>query len=145
MIHLPIHIHHQSNLELFRELISNIFPRLRKVLMGKLHNIRSPTLRWFIFIMSSSKAIELGILNCCTLTAYLELKFFLFAFNHPNYARWIVRYSDNLLKLKETHLTVYEKFKKGWFSLQKSTKSFSAQPIDLTMEKTINADNQRTE
>ena len=28
--------------------------------------------------------------------------------NHPNYARWIVRYHDNLLKLQETHPEVYD-------------------------------------
>ena len=69
-----------------------------------------------------------------------------FGFNHPNYARWIVRYHDNIMKLKETHPIVYEEFKKGWFSLQRTTKSFSAQPIDLTLEQTINADaaSQRT-
>ena len=26
-----------------------------------------------------------------------------FAFNHPNYARWLVRYHDNLLRLKDSH------------------------------------------
>ena len=63
-----------------------------------------------------------------------------FAFNHPNYARWIVMYHDNLLKLRETHPTVYDEFKKGWFSIKRTTKSFSAQPIDLTLEQTINTD-----
>ena len=69
-----------------------------------------------------------------------------FAFNHPNYARWIVRYHDNLLNLKETHPSIYAEFKKGWFSLQRTPKSFSAQPIDLSLEQTINADaaSQRT-
>ena len=28
---------------------------------------------------------------------------YFFTFNHPNYARWLVRYHDNLLKLSETH------------------------------------------
>ena len=65
-----------------------------------------------------------------------------FAFNHPNYARWLVRYHNNILKLRKTHPIIYE----GWFSLQRTTKSFSAQPIDLILEQTINADaaNQKT-
>ena len=33
-------------------------------------------------------------------------------FNHPNYARWLVRYHDNLLKLRKTHKGVYDEFKK---------------------------------
>ena len=28
---------------------------------------------------------------------------YFFTFNHPNYARWLVRYHDNLLKLSETY------------------------------------------
>ena len=34
-----------------------------------------------------------------------KLAEYLFCFNHVNYARWIVRYHDNLLKLEETHKT----------------------------------------
>ena len=58
----------------------------------------------------------------------------------PNYARWLVRYEDNLLKLKETHPGVYAEFKEGCFSLRRTEKAFSRLPIDLTLEQTINAD-----
>ncbi|XP_057306368.1 uncharacterized protein LOC130644684 [Hydractinia symbiolongicarpus] len=65
---------------------------------------------------------------------------YFFSMNHPNYARWIVRYHDNLLKLKDSHPEVYTEFQRGLFSLRRTQKSFSRLPIDLTLEQTINAD-----
>ena len=63
-----------------------------------------------------------------------------FALNHQNYARWLVRYHDNLLKLSETHPDVYMDFKEGCFAIKRTQKDFSALPIDLTLEQTINAE-----
>ena len=69
-----------------------------------------------------------------------------FSFNQPNYARWTVKYHDNLLKLPESHPQVYSEFKRKLFGIQRTTKPFSRTPIDLTLEQTINADaaSQRT-
>ena len=60
--------------------------------------------------------------------------------NHPNYARWAVRYYENLINLPKTHPEVFDDFKKGWFAIKRTEKPFSATPIDLTLEQTINAD-----
>jgi hypothetical protein len=57
-----------------------------------------------------------------------------FVSNQPNYARYLVRYLDNLRKVDETHPGLRVNFEKG------SKKPFSKQPIDLTLEQTINAD-----
>lgn len=43
-----------------------------------------------------------------------------FAFNHINYARWLTRYHDSLLKLQETLPTVYAEFKDGLFSIKRT-------------------------
>lgn len=69
-----------------------------------------------------------------------ELSNFFFAFNHHNYARWLVIYYDNLLKLKDMHLQVNEDFQNGCFALKRTSKPFSRIPIALTFEQTINAD-----
>ena len=63
-----------------------------------------------------------------------------FTFNHIKYAHWLTRYHDNLLKLQETHPTVYAEFKDGLFSIKRTNKSLYGIPIDLTLEQTINAD-----
>ena len=65
---------------------------------------------------------------------------YFFCLNHPNYAKWLVLFHDNLLKLNETHPEVHKEFKKGCFSLKRTKKPFSRLPIDLTLEQTINAD-----
>ena len=75
-----------------------------------------------------------------------KLADYFFAFNHPNYARWLVKYHDSLLKLEKSHPNVYQEFKQGCFAIKRTTKPFSRIPIDLTLEQTINADaaSQRT-
>ena len=43
-------------------------------------------------------------------------------------------------KLKETHPAIFQKFKRGLFSIKRTKKRFSRLSIDLTLEQTINAD-----
>lgn len=62
-----------------------------------------------------------------------------FSLNHQNYALWLVKYYDNLLKLSITHPEVHADFVKGLFGIQRTTKPFSSLAIDLTLEQTINA------
>ena len=56
------------------------------------------------------------------------------------YARWIVKFHNNLLELETSHSDLHEEFKKGCFSLKRTQKAFFRCPIDLTLEQTINAD-----
>ena len=63
-----------------------------------------------------------------------------FALNHHNYARWMVRYHHNLMKLSSTHPDVLDEFKNGLFSIHRTEKSFSGSPINPTLEQIINAD-----
>lgn len=63
-----------------------------------------------------------------------------FTFNQPNYARWLVKYHDNLSQVSQTHPGLDEIFKQGYFGVKRTNKSFSKQPIDLTLEQTVNAD-----
>lgn len=63
-----------------------------------------------------------------------------FVFNHQNYARWTVQYHYNLSKVAETHPGLEEDFKNGIFGIKRTEKPFSRQPVDLTLEQTINAD-----
>lgn len=63
-----------------------------------------------------------------------------FVFNQPNYARYLVKYHDNLLKVDESHPELRLQFEKGSIGVKRTMKSFSRQPIDLTLEQTINAD-----
>ena len=61
------------------------------------------------------------------------------ALNCHNYARWMVRYHHNLVKLSNTHLDVFDEFKNGLFFIHRTEKSLSGSPIDLTLEQIINA------
>ena len=49
---------------------------------------------------------------------------YFFAFNHRNYAKWLVLFHDNLLKLKITHPEVHKEFKNGCFSLKRTKNLF---------------------
>ena len=63
-----------------------------------------------------------------------------FTFNHHNYARWLVVYHNNPMKLQNTHPQVYKDFQIGCFTVKGTSKQFSRVPLDLTLEQTINAD-----
>ncbi|GFV43900.1 hypothetical protein TNCV_1530741, partial [Trichonephila clavipes] len=63
-----------------------------------------------------------------------------FAVNQPNYARWCVKYLDNLNKVDETHPGLKNDFMNGCFGIKRTDKPFSSIPIDLTLETTINAE-----
>ena len=69
-----------------------------------------------------------------------KLSEYFFVFNHLNYARWILRYHDNLLQLSTSHPEILTEFEKGNFSVRRTNKNFSRLPVDLTLEQTINAD-----
>lgn len=63
-----------------------------------------------------------------------------FAMNQPNYARYTVIYIDKLNKVHETHPGLYLQLQSGSIGIKRTDKPFSRQPIDLTLEQTINAD-----
>lgn len=58
-----------------------------------------------------------------------------FVCNHQNYARW-----TDLSKVAETHPGLEEDFKNGFFLIKRTGNPFSRQPVDLTLEQTINTD-----
>lgn len=63
-----------------------------------------------------------------------------FAFNQPNYSRYLIKYHDNLIKVDETHPGLRIQLDEGSFGVKRTKKPFSRQPIDLSLEQTINAD-----
>lgn len=63
-----------------------------------------------------------------------------FVLNQPNYARWLVKYHNNLLTIGETHPEIGEAMEKGCLGIQRTHKSFSRQPIDLSLKQTINVE-----
>ena len=44
-----------------------------------------------------------------------------FALNHPNYARWTVKYHNSLLTLEETHPENFREYQVGMFSINRIT------------------------
>jgi len=46
----------------------------------------------------------------------------------------MVKYHDNILKLDETHPDLKTDFENGSFGITRTSKSFSQQPIDPTLE-----------
>lgn len=63
-----------------------------------------------------------------------------FMFNQHNYARWLLKYYEDLLKVEEKFPQLAEEFKKGMFGIKRTNNSFSRAPVDLTLEQTVNAD-----
>lgn len=63
-----------------------------------------------------------------------------FIFNQNNYARWLLKYYDDLLTVEQKHPQLAEEFKRGMFGIKRTSNSFSRVPVDLTLEQTVNAD-----
>lgn len=73
----------------------------------------------------------------CTLTPMIDL---FFATNHINYARWLTKFQLDLLNIEETHPGLREILDQGAFTVRRTNNPFSRNPVDLTLEQTINAD-----
>ena len=63
-----------------------------------------------------------------------------FACHRPNYARWMVKYSHNLINMDSSHPGVRSALEGGALSIRRSDKGFSRNAVDITLEQTINAD-----
>ncbi|XP_031341089.1 uncharacterized protein LOC116169200 [Photinus pyralis] len=64
----------------------------------------------------------------------------MFAMNHHNYSRWLLRFYDNIVDIDSTHPGLKENLIAGGLSIRRTEKNFSRTPVDLTLEQTINAD-----
>lgn len=63
-----------------------------------------------------------------------------FNYNQQSYARWTMQYTDNIMKVAETHPDLFEIFQQGYFGFKRTTMQCSKQPIYLVLVQTINAD-----
>src|SRR5271156_5256581 len=63
-----------------------------------------------------------------------------FATGHHNYAKWMTLYLMNLLNMDEMHPGLRNKFESDALTIGRSSRKFSRNEVDLTLEQTINAD-----
>ena len=63
-----------------------------------------------------------------------------FAGYGPNYARWVVRYYLNLVNMENSHPGIRHILQNGALSVNRSSRSFSRTPVNITLEQTVNAD-----
>ncbi|GFS49279.1 uncharacterized protein TNCV_2410881 [Trichonephila clavipes] len=60
------------------------------------------------------------------------------------YIKLVYHYLQLSRSIRAAHPGLEEDFQKGFFGIKRTNKPFSRQPIDLTLEQTINADAART-
>ena len=72
------------------------------------------------------------------LTTLYELCPLVFTHNHHNYSRYIRAYLVTMLNLSDIHLGAEELLKSNGFSVSRSTVPLSRNPVDITIEQTIN-------
>ena len=100
---------------------------------------------WFAYVEmvqlyhQFTRSIRMGDLDLYIHSLY-NISSLFFTFNQHDYARWLLVYHNNLLKLQNTHTQVYEDFRNGCFAIKRTSKQFSRVPVDFTLEQTINAD-----
>lgn len=62
-----------------------------------------------------------------------------FIFNHHNYARWSVRYLDEIGNIDGKYPGLRNEFENGALSIRRTNANFCRTPVDITLEQTINA------
>ena len=72
------------------------------------------------------------------LTTLYELCPLFFTYNHHNYSHYIPAYLVTMLNLSDTHPGAEELLKSNGFSVSRSTVPLSRNPVDITIEQTIN-------
>lgn len=60
--------------------------------------------------------------------------------NHHNYARYLTIYHDKLINIEITHPGLLADCKSTFMGIRRTCKPFARNPIDLTLEQTINSD-----
>ena len=63
-----------------------------------------------------------------------------YAYDRINYSRWLPVYIADMINLEDTAKEVYDEFKAGRFSVNRTGKSFAAVPTDQVLEQTLNKD-----
>lgn len=92
--------------------------------------------KYYMMLNASIRTSDLKLMMCA-LSKMLSL---FFIFNQQNYARYLTKYLDNLQNVDVTHPGLRIKMEQGTFGIKRTPKSYSRQPVDLTLEQTINAD-----
>ena len=120
------------------EVFSGFYKLFQDTKEGKLGKTAQFLTRYINFMHlyhDFTRSIRIGDVEVFT-SCLPKLANIFFALNHPNYARWLVKYYDSILKLNETHPEVYNDFKQGWFAIRRTEKLFSSIAIDLILEQT---------
>ena len=60
--------------------------------------------------------------------------------NHISGLRWTVKYHNRLLTSEKVHVETFWEYQGGKFIINRTTKPFLENPIDLPLEQTINID-----
>ena len=82
-----------------------------------------------VYVHSLRQASFIMYLNALT-----ELTPWFFALEHTNYAWWIPIHLRDMVELPTNHPMIAKKFSDGYFSIQKTSRVFSAMPIDQASE-----------
>ena len=130
----------------FSPTLQRLFEQYEKYRQDTLDGKHGPTAQfWIIYVYFMdlyhlmSRAFRTGDYQLY-IHVIPEIISILFAFNHQNYARWLTRFHDNLLRMEDTHPGITEEFENGAISIRRTKKAYSRIPVDLTLEQTINKD-----
>ena len=91
---------------------------------------------WLIFTFI--RAIKENNYNLHLANLYKLCPMF-FAYNHQNYLRYIPAYLVTMINLPDTHPGAEDLISKKGFSASRSSVPLSRNPVDITIEQTINS------
>ena len=108
-----------------------------------LRGVRGKTAQYWIIYCHLMDLFLLshGSMKCCDVDLYTYvihvISAIFYSTNHPNYARWITRFSLEMLNLNPT---LKRMLMNGGLSIRRSSHHFSRVGVDMALEQTINAE-----
>ncbi|CAB4001853.1 Hypothetical predicted protein [Paramuricea clavata] len=134
----------KESLETFRDdhqdVISHIHAYENSLLAGSLGptaSVWSSFLQMVQILLDFAKSIKLGDWKL-HLQSTENMLPWMFAYDRPNYARFLTYYLVSMKKLPETHLHIHQQFEAGHFSVRRQQGKFNKIPSDQAIEQTIN-------
>ena len=90
-------------------------------------------------LLDFARSVKLGDWNL-HLQSTENMLPWMFGYDRPNYARFLIYYLVTMQKLPETHPAIHQQFEQGNFSVRRQHGKFNKIPSDQAIEQTINKD-----
>lgn len=122
----------------FLEKYANFEQECYEGIHGKTAQYYAIYMRLIDYWVDLSRSIRMGDFKLLKFSS-IKISNIFFALNQQNYARWLAKYVDALMRGNKTHPGLINNLKNNSHCVRRSNRPFSSRPFDYVMETTQNA------